>query len=131
MKNLVIIAAVIVLAWLGYSVLYPRQNTGVKPAETTVAPAAIAPAATVTYVNNAFSPASLSVAVGSTVQFVNGGTSNIRIPSGPHPVHTSFPEFDSDTLAPGESYSFTFTNPMTLKYHNHYNPDAKGQVVVE
>lgn len=85
----------------------------------------------VVYENGAFSPAALEVSVGATVTFTNKHTANIRIPSGPHPVHTSYPDFDSDTLAPGESYDFTFIEPMTLKYHNHFNPDAKGQVIVK
>lgn len=131
MKNIIIVIAVVLVGWIGYSMIYPRQKTPSKTENN--APAAEAPAAAVVvaYENNAFNPGVLNVKAGTTVTFRNNGVSAIRIPSGPHPVHTSFPEFDSDTLQPGESYNFTFTNPMTLKYHNHYNPEAKGQVIVE
>ncbi len=130
MKKLLLLVAVIVVAWLGYSIAYPRQKAPLKTAPSQ--PTAQAPAgATVVYENNTFNPSILTVNVGTIVTFTNRGASNILIPSAPHPIHTSFPEFYSDTLAPGESYSFTFATPMTLKYHNHYNPDAKGQVVVQ
>ncbi len=138
MKKLLIIVAVVVLAWLGYSMLYPRQqNPGAaKPNENVSGGEAAQPVTqaneyAVVYENGAFAPALLKIRVGDTVNFTNKHSATIRIPSGPHPTHTSMPEFDSDTLASGESYSFTFTKPGTLNYHNHFNPSVKGQVVTE
>ncbi len=131
MKKLSVLVAVVVVAWLGDSVLYPRQKPPPPVGSNPVAAPAPSAKEMVTYENNAFNPSTLTVKAGTTVTFVNNGASPIRIPSGPHPVHTSFSEFDSDTLAPGESYDFTFVNPMTLQYHNHFNPGATGQVIVE
>lgn len=85
----------------------------------------------VIYQNNIFSPATLNVAPGAKVTFVNRHVGPIRISSNPHPIHTSFREFDSDTLQPGESYQFIFGKTMTLEYHNHFNPGAMGKIVVK
>lgn len=85
----------------------------------------------VVYATNAFSPAELRVKVGERVVFRNNHVSAIRLSSNPHPIHTSFRDFDSDTLQPGEAYEFTFTKLMTLEYHNHFNPGVGGKIIVE
>ncbi len=90
----------------------------------------VSPVKEVIYQNNALSPATLTVKVGDMVRFVNRHVAPIRIASNPHPIHTSFGDFESDTLAPGESYEFTFTKKMTLDYHNHFNPGVGGKIVV-
>ena len=90
-----------------------------------------APAKEVVYQNNSFSPATLTIKAGDRVVFINRHTAPIRISANPHPIQTSFREFDSDTLAPGESYEFTFSEKMTLNYHNHFNPGVEGKIVVE
>lgn len=94
---------------------------------------AVSPAAAkvVVYENSAFTPAVLTISVGDKVIFKNNHIAPIRLASNPHPIHTSFPEFDSDTLAPGESYEFTFGKPMTLSYHNHFNPVIGGKIIVQ
>jgi plastocyanin len=85
----------------------------------------------VVYANNALAPAELRVKAGDRVIFRNNHVSVIRLSSDPHPIHTSFREFDSDTLQPGETYEFVFMKPMTLEYHNHFNPGVGGKIIVE
>ena len=65
------------------------------------------------------------------VKFVNNGASEIEIASGPHPTHTSYPAFKSDSLAPGATYEFTATEKVTIKYHNHLNPSQTGTIIVK
>jgi plastocyanin len=38
--------------------------------------------------------------------------------------------WDSETLAPGESYTFAFTSPGTFTYHCDIHPSMTGSVVV-
>lgn len=40
------------------------------------------------------------------------------------------PLFDSGPLAPGATYSFTFTTPGTYPYHCNYHSSMHGTVVV-
>lgn len=86
---------------------------------------------TVEYKDNAFSQPNLKLGLGSTATFINKHTSGIRIASNPHPFHTSKPKFDSDTLGPGESWSFTFSEKGKVNYHNHFNSAAQGSILVE
>ncbi len=87
--------------------------------------------AIVSYENNVFNPASVKIKIGDSVKFVNDDTAAIRVSSAPHPIHASYPKLESGTLEPGDSYTFTATEKVTIKYHNHFNPGAKGEIVVE
>ncbi|MBI4992021.1 MAG: cupredoxin domain-containing protein [Candidatus Harrisonbacteria bacterium] len=105
-----------------------------QPTETPATTATTAPSAqriTVTYENNAFNPPEVKIKVGDTVIFDNQHSVAIRVSSDPHPIHTSFPELESDTLEPGNTYQLTFTKPGTVNYHNHLNPKAGGKIIVE
>ena len=98
------------------------------------APAAEAPASEgmqVMYENGAFSPAEITLKVGEKVMFKNGHTAAVRVSSNPHPSHTSYPTFDSDVMAPGDTWEFTAEKAGTIEYHNHFNPAVMGKVVVE
>lgn len=86
------------------------------------------PAATkvVTINNFAFSPMTVTVRAGATVMWVNMQTG---VP------HTSTsnatpPVWDSGTLQPGQSFSFTFTTRGVFKYHCSIHHFMHGTVIV-
>jgi plastocyanin len=98
------------------------------------APAPSAPAAgaqnqqnvSVNIQNFAFDPPNITVAPGTTVTWVNND-------SAPHTVTATDPAgaFDSGTLQPGQSYSFTFTQPgTTYAYYCAIHPSMTGTVTV-
>jgi plastocyanin len=80
------------------------------PAATAPAPAAQATGTSVTIQNFAFNPGSLTVKAGTTVTFTNQD-------SVPHTVTSDTGAFDSGTLAPGKSFTFTFQTPGSYSYH--------------
>lgn len=108
----------------------PSQETGVStgaPVETGAEEAAV-----VTYTDNGFSPATLTVKKGETVTFKNNSSRSFWPASAVHPTHTIYPEFDAKKAIPaGESYSFTFTRIGSWKYHNHLNPASTGTITVQ
>ena len=72
-----------------------------------------------------FSPADIIVQPGTTVTWVNNGQA-------PHTVTATDPAgtFDSDTLQPGETFSFTFKQSGTYAYYCAIHPFMKGTVTV-
>jgi plastocyanin len=72
-----------------------------------------------------FSPANITVAPGTTVTWVNNGRA-------PHTATATSPSgaFDSGTLQPGQSFSFTFNRPGTYAYHCAIHPFMSGTVTV-
>lgn len=66
----------------------------------------------------------VTVAPGTTVTWTNNDTM-------PHTVTATDGSFDSGNIAPGESFSLTFTDAGTFDYFCVYHPDMTATVVVE
>jgi len=78
----------------------------------------------VTINNFRFTPPQMTVPVGTTIKWTNQDG----------PTHTVTSDmagiFDSGSLAPGKSFSFTFNTPGTFAYHCSIHPTMMGSVVV-
>jgi len=98
---------------------------------TTVTTDAAPTAVTVTISGDGFSPASVTVKKGTTITFVNKGSTAHWPASDPHPTHTTYPEFNSKKeIASGASWTFTFDKVGTWRYHDHLNSGEKGVIIV-
>lgn len=102
------------------------------PAVANPTTAPVQGASEVDYDGSAFSPASLTVKVGTTVKFVNKSADPMSVASNPHPTHTDYPGFDQykSTFKGQNEYDFTFDKVGTWGYHNHLSPSQGGTVVV-
>ena len=78
----------------------------------------------ITIDNFTFSPKELTVAVGTTVKWVNHDDI-------PHTVVEKKTTFRSKALDTDDSYSFTFTSAGTFDYFCGLHPHMVGQVVVK
>jgi amicyanin len=77
--------------------------------------------------NFAFSPATLTIKTGTTVTWTNQDGAPHQIASDPGaPV-----AFNSESLANGASYQFTFTQAGTYDYHCTIHPAMKGTIIVQ
>src|SRR5918995_6450916 len=88
-------------------------------------PAATAPASnagpTVAVADNSFSPASVKVAVGDTVTFENEGAI----------AHTvTGDDFDSGSLAPGDTFTFEASEAGSFSYVCTFHPGMQGTIEV-
>ena len=97
-------------------------STNTTPASTT----ATAPisATTVTSSNFAFTPATLTVKVGTTVVWTNKDSTT-------HTVTADDNSFTSGNLATNASYSYTFSKAGTVAYHCAIHPTMKASVIVQ
>ena len=102
----------------------PGETT--TPAQTTTPAESTTPApndtTTVEIRNNAFNPAQLNVAPGTTVTFVNND--NV-----PHTATSDTKLFDLE-IPPGSSYPVVLEGEGTVPYHCELHPDMKGTIVV-
>ena len=101
------------------------------PAEATV----------VTFTENGYSPASVTIKKGDVVRFENRANRDTWPASAFHPTHTIYPEKTTDDclgsafdacrgVPPGESWAFTFNHVGTWRYHDHLNASKTGTIVV-
>jgi plastocyanin len=82
------------------------------------------PAPVVDAVHFAYSPASLTVAAGSTVVFKN-------LDSTAHTVTATDKSFDSGEMTEGASWSHVFAKPGTYTYLCTYHTYMEGTIVVK
>ena len=131
MKNtIIVIGVIIVLAALvffyagrGYkSQPMPATNPAASPSSQ-VPSLGMTGANTVDIKNFAFSPVALTVKKGDSVTWTNNDSTT-------HTV-TSSGNFDSGQLAPGKTFSHTFSEAGTFSYGCSIHPSMKGTVTVQ
>ena len=77
----------------------------------------------VSITSSGYSPASLTVTNGSTVTWTNND--NMA-----HTVTTTEGSINSGDIAPGSSYTKTFTTAGTYTYHDSHNTNMTGVLIV-
>lgn len=88
--------------------------------------------ATVHYTDKGFEPKTLTVPVGTMVEFINNSTTQMWVASNPHPQHDILPTFDEfEGVAKGQSYAYTFDKKGTWAYHDHINAAREGVIKVQ
>ena len=120
MKRLMYVIPLSSIAVLVFAAIAAAQPA-VVPAEESTTPAPN-DTTTVEIRNNAFNPAQLHVAPGSTVTFVNND-------SVPHSATSDTKLFDLE-IPPGSSYPVVLEGEGTVPYHDELHPDMKGSIVV-
>ena len=80
--------------------------------------------ASVSIANFSFTPATLSVSVGTTVTWTNNDSVT-------HTVTADQGAFDSNNLSPGNTFSFTFSQAGTYPYHCKIHPSMMGTIQVQ
>jgi plastocyanin len=74
--------------------------------------------------NFAFNPDTVTITAGTTVTWTNNDTVA-------HTVTSTDGAFDSGNIAPGESFTFTFSDAGTFDYICSYHPNMQGTVTVQ
>jgi len=113
---------------LVFSCLFAGCTSAQSPPSTTQATQAPAGGSNHIAIKNfAFSPATLTIKTGTTVTWTNQDGAPHQISSDPGaPV-----AFNSESLANGASYQFTFTQAGTYDYHCTIHPAMKGTIIVQ
>jgi len=122
MKNSLLVLSIVIAAVAGSALSAPRPNTlqTGAPASAQQAPAA----AEVKIDNFSFSPATLTVAAGTTVTWVNHDDI-------PHNIVSADKAFKSKVMDTDEKFSFTFTKAGEYPYFCGIHPKMTGKVVVQ
>ena len=118
----------------------PPPPSGIDAVAPPPAPATSAPV-TVTYSDSGFSPSTVTIKRGQTVEFKNESSRDFWPASAVHPTHTVYPEKSSSDcfgssfdacgkIATGSSWSFTFNSVGEWRYHDHVSANRTGTVVV-
>lgn len=74
--------------------------------------------------NLKYSPSTITISVGTTVNWVNQESLS-------HTITSDTELFDSGVMSEGESYSFTFNEKGTFQYHCTLHSGMRGTVIVQ
>lgn len=98
------------------------------------------------YSDSGYSPSALTVKVGDTVSFKNNSSVGMWPASAMHPAHTVYsgtslqdhcPDLENDdfdacqSIAAGQSWSFTFMKTGAWGFHDHITTGKFGKITVE
>jgi|SRR3989344_869731 len=95
----------------------------------------------VSYGQEGYSPASVTVKKGQAVRFINESENATWPASAIHPTHGVYPQksaadclgssFDACRgLVPGEAWEFTFNSVGSWRYHDHMHAQHTGTIIV-
>ncbi len=118
-KSILLITLVVILGIGGYFVFNKSKST--------TTPATLSTPVTkntVVIKNFSFSPATLTVKVGETVNWVNQDLSG-------HSATSDSTTFDTGVFDSGSTKSVTFDKSGTFTYHCTVHPNMKGTIIVE
>lgn len=94
----------------------------------------------ITYTDNGYAPAALTIKKGETVIFKNQSSREMWTASAMHPTHRVYPTtggclgstFDAcKGVQAGDSWSFKFDVSGNWKYHDHLTPGDRGEIIVQ
>lgn len=129
-------AVIVVIGIVGYYALRRQpsspavsQTSGQNSAESPDATKTVA--ATITYTDNGFTPATTTVKSGDTVKIINNSSEELQMDSDPHPAHTDDTELNVGIVSPGSSRTFVLKTKGNWGFHNHLNPGNTARVDVE
>ena len=141
---LVAVVVVVIVAAAGYFILSANKSTTPITTQTQISPSpseALQPTSSpsgtmaeensVTLTADGFSPANLTIEVGTKVTWTNKSGEAATVHSAPHPTHTNYPPLNLGTFKDGETLSLTFDKAGTYGYHNHLDPSQRGTIVIQ
>jgi plastocyanin len=85
----------------------------------------------ITLTENGFEPNTATITAGTTVEWTNKSGKEATVDSDPHPIHTSYKELNLGIFKNDENLKLQFNKPGKYNYHNHFNPEDSGEIVVE
>lgn len=120
----------------------PGSNSDIGMPDNGVASSTAPAIMKVLYFKDGFTPATVTVAKGSTITWDNQSGGSMWVASAMHPAHAGYSgttlaqhcndatDVSFDQCKNGASYSFTFDKAGTWAYHNHSNAGHFGKVIV-
>lgn len=85
---------------------------------------------TITFTDDGFEPSELTVKKGTVIAIKNESSRSVQFSSDDHPAHRDNTEMNMNSLAPGESSSYTATAVGEWGYHDHIDESKTGTITV-
>ena len=142
MKKIILVIIALILVGIGVYFIIPKNSYNAVPnvpASSVQSPSVLTPEApaasnavtippttdvTINIKNFSFDPNTINIKAGTKVTWINNDNVAHTVTS------VSDNILRSPVLAPGQSFSFTFTDPGSINYHCSIHTTMKGAVIV-
>lgn len=135
MKKVLIIILILLTLFISFGLIYKFGiNKNSSTEKVNLNPSAkITPSKinNITLTKNGFEPNEITVNVGTEVVWVNESGQLATVDSNPHPIHTDHSELNLGEFGNGEKINIIFRQPGVYKFHNHYNSEQGGTIIVK
>ena len=109
-------------------VFFSRDTLGNQVAQT---PKSLPKEVTVLLTDNGFEPEVVEIEKGGAVRFTNNSSAEkASVNSDDYPDNKKFPELNLGVFGKGSTLVHIFMAPGTFTYHNQFNPENTGTIVV-
>ena len=129
-KNYKVIAGVVILILIGFfgleAIKHNNQPNKLLSVQTTPLPKVV----TVVLNKKGFSPKQITVTVGTAVRWENMSGSQQTVNSDNYPTNQLHKELNFGIFNNDSSVAYTFTKPGVYGYHNQFNHQQEGKIIV-
>mgnify|MGYP000037571817 CR=1 FL=1 len=126
------VIAVVVYGFIYYFFIVKKGgNPYTKTPQTTSSETTNETVVDISLTTDGFSPQTVTVKVGTKVNWTNKGGKTATVNSADHPTHLKYPALNLGNFSDGETLSLVFDKPGTYGYHNHLDSSQYGSVIVE
>jgi plastocyanin len=134
-KTFVGLLILIVIFLFGVVFLFTKQKTGPlkqKTTSTSQSPTRYTLKETsIMLTQSGFSPRIVTIKKGEGIIWINKSNAKATINSADHPTHKKFPEVNLGEFVTTTSITHVFAKIGIYEYHNHYNPQETGTIIVQ
>jgi plastocyanin len=85
----------------------------------------------ITLSKSGFSPDTITIKTDTAVRWKNAKGEDASVNSDDHPTNKKYPFLNLGKFKDGQTLVYIFKNKGTFTYHNYFNPDEKGTIIVE
>lgn len=130
MKKFFIIILLLTIILTVFSVRKNSHESSPKTSFSKQKPKPLPKEITVTLNKEGFSPHTVTIKTGSAVRWKNASGKEQTVNSDDYPTNRKHRELNFGVFKDGSTVVYTFTNPGNYGYHNHFNPEQKGEIIV-
>ncbi len=129
-QKYIFLLAILLIIIITYSFFKGTKGSN-QPSQTTKHSASPLPKeVTIELGKNGFSPKEVTIKNGTAVRWKNVSGTPQTVNSDDYPTNRLHKELNFGVFANGSSLVYIFTKPGTYGYHNQFNHEQKGKIIV-
>jgi plastocyanin len=129
-RSIFIIIVIIILLVIG-AFIFIKKSSSIFQTNKTSAPAPLTQEQTVTLTKKGFTPKEITIKTGTSIHWINKLGERATVNSDNYPTNQLHKEINLGIFANDSSLTHIFTQPGSFGYHDQFQPNFKGTIIVK